>query len=65
MRVLILGGTGLVSAAITRQLLGRGETVVHFNRGQAPAADPGWKTDELARLVAERLIACGRRGWRW
>lgn len=34
MQILILGGTGLISTAITRQLLDRGDTVVHYNRGQ-------------------------------
>ena len=34
MNVLIIGGTGLISNAITRQLLARGDTVAHFNRGQ-------------------------------
>lgn len=36
MRVLILGGTGTISTAITRQLLARGDEVVHLNRGQTP-----------------------------
>lgn len=36
MRVLIVGGTGLISTAITQQLLERGAAVVHFNRGQSP-----------------------------
>lgn len=34
MRVLILGGTGLISTGITRLLLERGDTVWHYNRGQ-------------------------------
>lgn len=34
MRVLILGGTGLISTGITRLLLQRGDEVVHFNRGK-------------------------------
>lgn len=33
MKILIIGGTGLISTAITDALLGRGDTVVHFNRG--------------------------------
>jgi nucleoside-diphosphate-sugar epimerase len=39
MRVLVIGGTGLISTATTRALLGRGDKVVHFNRGKnsAPA----------------------------
>ncbi|MDX1931994.1 MAG: NAD-dependent epimerase/dehydratase family protein [Capsulimonadales bacterium] len=35
MRILLLGGTGLISAGITRQLLDRGGyDIFHFNRGQ-------------------------------
>lgn len=37
MRVLIIGGTGLISTAITRLLQEQGADVVHFNRGQAPS----------------------------
>jgi nucleoside-diphosphate-sugar epimerase len=32
--ILILGGTGLISTAIARQLLARGEEVTLYNRGQ-------------------------------
>ena len=35
MRTLIIGGTGLISTAITRELQARGADVVHYNRGQA------------------------------
>ena len=34
MKILILGGTGLISTQITQQLLARGDEVWHFNRGQ-------------------------------
>jgi nucleoside-diphosphate-sugar epimerase len=36
MNILILGGTGLISTAITRELLARGDAVTLFNRGQTP-----------------------------
>jgi len=38
MRVLIIGGTGLISTAITRELAARGDEVILYNRGltQAP-----------------------------
>jgi len=39
MRVLIIGGTGKISTAITRYLLERGESVVHYNRGRQPAPE--------------------------
>ncbi|HEY1488754.1 MAG TPA: NAD-dependent epimerase/dehydratase family protein [Micromonosporaceae bacterium] len=38
MRTLILGGTGLISTAITAQLLARGDEVTHLTRGHTPAA---------------------------
>jgi nucleoside-diphosphate-sugar epimerase len=43
MRVLIIGGTGLISTAIVDQLLERGDDVTLFNRGQTQArfADRG------------------------
>jgi nucleoside-diphosphate-sugar epimerase len=40
-RILIIGGTGLISTEITRQLLERGENVTHYNRGQSPVRVPG------------------------
>ena len=41
MNVLILGGTGLISTQITRQLLARGDTVWHYNRGRRGAGFGG------------------------
>src|SRR5262245_19815353 len=43
MRVLIIGGTGLISSAITPQLLERGDDVTLYNRGKSEirfAVDP-------------------------
>ncbi len=40
MRVLIIGGTGLISTAITRQLVARGDSVTLFNRGKTEARVP-------------------------
>ena len=37
MNVLIVGGTGLISTAITRSLQETGADVTHYNRGQAPS----------------------------
>ncbi|MFZ1770760.1 MAG: NAD-dependent epimerase/dehydratase family protein, partial [Caldilinea sp.] len=34
MKILIIGGTGLISSSITRDLVARGDAVVHYNRGQ-------------------------------
>lgn len=36
MRVLIIGGSGLISTAITRELVARGDAVTLYNRGQTP-----------------------------
>jgi nucleoside-diphosphate-sugar epimerase len=41
MRILILGGTGLISTAITRQLVERGDQVTLFNRGKSDSRVPG------------------------
>ena len=40
MRVLIIGGTGLISTAITRALIARGMDVTLYNRGQTEADIP-------------------------
>ena len=34
MRILMIGGTGLISSSITRDLVARGDDVVHYNRGK-------------------------------
>lgn len=45
MKVLIIGGTGLISTSITTQLLKRGDEVTLFNRGKSEARIPaGAKT---------------------
>ena len=43
MRILIIGGTGLISTGITRLLLERGDDVTHYNRGR--------RSDEFAGRV--------------
>ena len=40
MRILIIGGTGLISTAITRFLVERGDAVTLYNRGQTEADIP-------------------------
>lgn len=40
MRVLIIGGTGLISVGIIKHLLARGADVTMFNRGKRPSAVP-------------------------
>jgi len=49
MRVLIVGGTGLISTAITRQLVARGDEIVLYNRGQHEAEIPA-----VQRIVGDR-----------
>lgn len=34
MKIIIIGGTGLISTAITTYLVNRGDEVIHYNRGQ-------------------------------
>jgi len=41
MRVLIIGGTGLISTAITRLLVERGDDLTLYNRGISPTRIPG------------------------
>ena len=62
MKILIVGGTGLISTAITRELHARGEEVILYNRGESAAELPagvrhvrGDRTDAaaLARQAAE------------
>ncbi|MBL7201202.1 MAG: NAD-dependent epimerase/dehydratase family protein [Anaerolineae bacterium] len=50
MKVLIVGGTGLISTAITRTLAQRGERVVLYNRGQREAELPAG----VERIVGDR-----------
>lgn len=40
MNILIIGGTGLISTAITRFLLERGDRVTMYNRGTTPVCTP-------------------------
>ena len=40
MKILIIGGTGLISTAITKQLLERGDEVTLYNRGKSEARIP-------------------------
>src|SRR6187549_3394462 len=66
MKILIIGGTGLISTAITRFLLERGDDVAHFNRGRSTidAAPPqvkqiqGDRTDYGA--FEQQIAAAGR-----
>lgn len=65
MRVLIIGGTGVISTGITRLLLERGDDVTLYNRGQAPSPYAaqvhtiyGDRSD-VARFEAQ-LAAAGR-----
>ncbi len=44
MNILIIGGTGLISTATTRELLARGDAVTHYNRGQRGDAPEGVTT---------------------
>jgi nucleoside-diphosphate-sugar epimerase len=63
MRVLIIGGTGLISTSIAQQLLDRGDAVTAFNRGLTPVRVRGrlellhgdrWQAGSLERAVGGR-----------
>ena len=41
MKVLIIGGSGLISTAIAQQLIDRGDEVALFNRGMTPVRVTG------------------------
>jgi nucleoside-diphosphate-sugar epimerase len=49
MKVLVLGGTGVISREIVRQLLDKGHNVTVFNRGSAPAGS------QAKHLLGDRL----------
>lgn len=52
MDVLVIGGTGLISTSIVRQLLERGDTVTCTNRGRSENRLP--QSDRLTLLVGDR-----------
>ena len=62
MKILIVGGTGLISTAISRILLARGDELFLFNRGTTPARIPDGARfivgdrndhDDFARKIAD------------
>jgi nucleoside-diphosphate-sugar epimerase len=52
MKVLVIGGTGLISTGIVEHLLERGADVTLFNRGKRAAAPPGTRV-----VVGDRNVA--------
>ena len=38
--ILIIGGTGLISTPVTRELIAAGHKVTHYNRGQRDVRKP-------------------------
>lgn len=59
MRVLVLGGSGLISQEIVRQLAGRGDDVAVLNRGLTAASLPG----SVQRLTGDRRALGHLRPW--
>lgn len=51
MRILILGGTGLISTRITQQLLERGDDVTHYNRGRRNSGFGGIQFDRPVKTI--------------
>jgi nucleoside-diphosphate-sugar epimerase len=61
MRILIIGGTGLISAPMTQMLLAQGDDVTHFNRGRldlypAPAGVTTVHGDRTDYAAFERQV---------
>ncbi len=50
MKILIIGGTGLISTALTSQLLARGDDVTLYNRGKSAARFTG----QVNQIVGDR-----------
>jgi nucleoside-diphosphate-sugar epimerase len=50
LKILIIGGTGLISSAITRELLECGYDVTHYNRGMSEARFEG----DVRRITGDR-----------
>jgi nucleoside-diphosphate-sugar epimerase len=50
MKILVIGGSGVISTAVTQQLVDRGDAVTVFNRGQTPSRFRG----EVNRLTGDR-----------
>jgi nucleoside-diphosphate-sugar epimerase len=65
MRILIIGGTGLISTALTRLLLARGDDVTLYNRGRTEARlPPGTATirgDRKEYAAFEAQVQGGQR----
>ncbi len=63
MKILILGGTGLISTRITGQLLARGDTVWHFNRGKRGDGKSGFGGvslgGDVTTLIGDRKETAG------
>ena len=58
MNVLIVGGTGLISTGITRELLAGGHDLTLFNRGHAPLAEG----DRIAQIIGDHTDAARFEG---
>jgi nucleoside-diphosphate-sugar epimerase len=65
LNVLIIGGTGLISTAITREMKHRGHRVAHFNRGRTPDRTGGPDETILGdrKDYASFEAAMSRRTW--
>ncbi|MEO7912468.1 MAG: NAD-dependent epimerase/dehydratase family protein [Roseiflexaceae bacterium] len=59
MKILLIGGTGLISSAITRELVARDDEVTHYNRGKSAPEVAGVRTivgDRTDHAAFERQI---------
>jgi nucleoside-diphosphate-sugar epimerase len=64
MKVLVIGGTGLISVGIVKHLLARGAEVSVYNRGKRPSTLPA-SVEQITgdRSDSEAFGALGRRGF--
>lgn len=65
MRILIIGGTGLISNSITRHLVDQGHEVTHYNRGRTPGLGPAVPTIVGNRAELDEFGAQMRRAGHW
>ena len=61
MRILIIGGTGIISTGITRLLIARGDDVVLYNRGLRPSL----AREDLGFRVTIPWVEGARRTIKW
>ena len=57
MKILLIGGTGIISSAVTKSLCGRGDEVYLLNRGKRAGAAPAGVVNLTADVRDEKQVA--------